>query len=64
MEEKDEYGKYDLELPWQNHFFPLPSGVLEGQEIWLKFSELLFSVNRTKRFGDAIEEMKKMAETP
>ena len=21
MEEKDEYGKYDLELPWVNHFF-------------------------------------------
>ena len=52
MEEKDEYGKYDLELPWVNHFFRLNTGVLEGQELWLKFSELLFSVHQIKNFND------------
>jgi NTE family protein len=51
MEEKDEYGKYDLELPWVNHFFRLNTGVLEGQELWLKLSELLFPVHQIKDFN-------------
>lgn len=50
MEEKDEYGKYDLELPWVNHFFRISTGVLEGQALWLKFSELLFPVYKIKNF--------------
>ena len=50
MEEKDEYNKYDLELPWVNNFFRLSTGVLEGQELWLKFSELLFPVYKIKNF--------------
>ncbi len=50
MEEKDEYGKYDLELPWVNNFFRISTGVLEGQELWLKFSELLFPVYQIKNF--------------
>jgi NTE family protein len=50
MEEKDEYGKYDLELPWQNNFFRISTGVLEGQELWLKFSQLLFPVYKIKNF--------------
>jgi NTE family protein len=50
MEEKDEYGKYDLEIPWQNNFFRISTGVLEGQELWLKFSELLFPVYKIKNF--------------
>ena len=50
MEEKDEYDKYDLELPWVNHFFRISTGVLEGQELWLKFSELLFPVYKIKNF--------------
>jgi NTE family protein len=50
MEEKDEYGKYDIELPWVNHFFRISTGVLEGQELWLKFSELLFPVYKIKNF--------------
>src|SRR6201989_2040041 len=33
MEEKSEYGKYDLELPWVNHWFRLSTGVLEAQEL-------------------------------
>src|SRR6187549_1956371 len=29
MEEKEEYSKYALELPWVNNGFKLPSGVVE-----------------------------------
>jgi NTE family protein len=52
IEEKDEYGKYAIELPWVNHGFRLPSGVLEGEELWLKFSELFFPVYNIKKFSD------------
>lgn len=51
MEEKDEYGKYDIELPLVNNKFKLPTGFLEGQELWLKFSELYFPVNDIKDFS-------------
>jgi NTE family protein len=51
MEEKDEYSKYVLELPWQGNSFRLPSGLLQGQELWLKFSELLFPVHQEKDFS-------------
>jgi NTE family protein len=51
MEEKDEYSKYVIELPWQNHSFRLPSGLLQGQELWLKFSELYFPVYQQKDFS-------------
>lgn len=50
MEEKDEYSKYTLELPWVNHHFQLPSGVLQGQELWLKLSEMFFPVYNEKDF--------------
>jgi NTE family protein len=51
MEEKNEYSKYIIELPWVNNRFRLPSGVLQGQELWLKFSELLFPVYNQKDFS-------------
>src|SRR5258708_950065 len=51
MEEKEEYSKYILELPWVKHRFKLPSGVLQGQELWLKFSELFFPVYKVKDFS-------------
>ena len=51
MEEKDEYSKYVVELPWVNHRFTLPTGILEGQELWLKFSELFFPVSHIKDFS-------------
>jgi len=50
MEEKDEYGKYAVELPYQDSKFRLPTGVVESEELWLKFSELFFPVNRIKSF--------------
>src|SRR5947207_11385757 len=51
MEEKDEYSKYIIELPWQKSSFRLPSGLLQGQELWLKFSELFFPVHQEKDFS-------------
>ncbi len=51
MPEKEEYGKYIVELPWVNHRFTLPTGILEGQELWLKFSELFFPVSNVKDFS-------------
>jgi NTE family protein len=51
MDEKSEYGKYDVELPWVNHWFRLSTGVIEGQELWLKFSELFRPVYNVKDFS-------------
>lgn len=50
MEEKEEYDKYAVELPWVNNGFRLPSGLLESEELWLKFSEFFFPVYQTKDF--------------
>ncbi|HEY4205678.1 MAG TPA: patatin-like phospholipase family protein [Puia sp.] len=50
MEEKDEYGRYDIELPWVNHWFRIATGVIEGQELWLKFAELFQPVYNIKDF--------------
>src|SRR5688572_8615092 len=44
MEEKDEYGKYTVELPYINHKLRLPGGFLEGQELSFKFNELFYPV--------------------
>ena len=51
MEEKDEYSKYIIELPWVNNKFILPTGLLEGQELWIKLSELFFPVYNQKDFS-------------
>ncbi|MCW5921065.1 MAG: patatin-like phospholipase family protein [Saprospiraceae bacterium] len=40
MEEKEEYGKYALELQLTGDGFKLPTGVLEGTEMWLKLAEM------------------------
>lgn len=52
MEEKEESSKYVIELPWINHRFQLSTGLLEAQELWLKFSELYFPVYQIKDFDD------------
>ena len=52
MEEKNEYGKYIIELPWINHDFRLPTGVLEGQELWLRLAESFYPVHDIKDFDD------------
>jgi len=50
MEEKDEYGKYALEVPFENGGFLVPSGAIESQELWLKLSELYFPIYPFKNF--------------
>jgi NTE family protein len=50
MEEKEEYSRYAVELPWVQNGFKLPSGVVEGEELWLKFAELFFPVYNVKNF--------------
>jgi NTE family protein len=50
IEEKDQYQRYAVELPWVNQKFRL-AGVLESQELWLKFSELFFPVYAIKDFS-------------
>lgn len=51
MDEKSEYGKYDVELPWVNQWFRFSTGVIEGQELWLKFYELFRPVYGIKDFS-------------
>ena len=51
MEEKEEYNKYDVELPWVDKKFRLPGGLLESQELWIKFKELFFPVYSIKDFS-------------
>lgn len=51
MEEKDEYAKYDIEIPWDKNHFKISTGFLEAQELWLKLSELYFPVNDIKDFS-------------
>lgn len=61
MEEKDEYDKYAVELPWVNHSFHLPSGVIESQELWLKFGEFFFPVYNIKKFSQLPRSFKCVA---
>ena len=51
MQEKEDYSKYAVELPWVDKTLRLPSGVLESQELWLKFNELFFPVHQIKDFS-------------
>ena len=52
MSEKEEYGRYAVELPLINNKLILPSGFLEGQELWYKFAELYYGVLSIKDFND------------
>src|SRR5882724_7535068 len=47
----DQNGAYDIELPWVNHWFRFSTGVIEGQELWLKFAELFRPVCEIKDFS-------------
>lgn len=51
MEEKNEYGRYALELPMEKGRFRIPSGVLEAEELWLKFNQLYSPVYGVKDFS-------------
>ncbi|CAN5538362.1 hypothetical protein BH11BAC3_BH11BAC3_46420 [soil metagenome] len=51
MEEKEESGKYAIELPYINRSLKLPGGILDGQELWFKFAELYYPVHKIKDFS-------------
>ncbi len=52
MEEKNQYARFALELPYINNKIKLPAGVIEGQELNIKFLELFFHVFDRKQFRD------------
>lgn len=52
IEEKDDYGKYLLEVPIVKRRFGLPRGVIDGQELSIELSNLTFPVYDRKKFTD------------
>lgn len=51
IDEKNEFGNYAIEIPFENGKLKIASGIIEGQEIWLKFQELLLPVYDVKDFS-------------
>lgn len=51
MDEKSEFDQYAAEIPFTKGKLNIGTGVLEGQEIWLKFQELLLPVYDVKDFS-------------
>src|SRR6267154_1831087 len=51
VDEKNEFGQYAAELPFEKGKFKISTGVIEGQEIWLKFQELFLPVYNIKDFS-------------
>jgi NTE family protein len=52
MEEKDQYSRFAVELPFINNKIRLTTGVITGQELNMKFSELFFHVYHIRNFND------------
>ena len=52
IEEKDEFNKYALEIPFRKGKFKIGTGIIEGQELWLKFAELFHPVYDITNFAD------------
>ncbi len=50
MEEKDQYSRFAAELPFINNKIRLQTGLINGQELNIKFSELFFPVYHVKNF--------------
>lgn len=51
MEEKNQYSRFALDLPYYNNKVRLPTGLIQGQELSLKLSELFFRVYKEKNFS-------------
>lgn len=51
MDEKPEFSQYAVELPFEDKKLKLRTGLIEGQEIWLKFQELFLPVYNIKDFS-------------
>ncbi len=50
MEEKEQYSRFAVELPFINNKIRLQTGLIKGQELNLKFSELFFHVYKIRQF--------------
>ena len=61
MEEKDQYSRFAIELPFINNKIRLTTGVITGQELSMKFSELFFHVYNVHNFNDLKIPFKCMA---
>ncbi|MEJ1239397.1 patatin-like phospholipase family protein [Chryseolinea sp. T2] len=51
IDEKTEFDNYALEVPVQKGKFKIRGGIIEGQEIWLKFQELFLPIYDIKDFS-------------
>ncbi|HZX74298.1 MAG TPA: patatin-like phospholipase family protein, partial [Cyclobacteriaceae bacterium] len=51
IDEKYEYDQYAVEVPYENGKLKLGTGLIEGQELWLKFQELFLPVYNVKDFS-------------
>lgn len=51
MEEKEQYSRFAIELPYVNNKIKLQTGVIKGQELSMKFSELFFHVSDIRNFN-------------
>ena len=61
MEEKDQYSRFAIELPFINNKIRLTTGVITGQQLSMKFSELFFHVYNVRNFNDLKIPFKCMA---
>ncbi len=52
MEEKNQYSRFALDLPYTNNKIKLNTGLIQGQELSIKLSELFFHVYNTRNFND------------
>ncbi len=51
MEQKNDYGRYALEIPMDKGRIKIPTGILEAEELWLKFDELFHPVYNVNDFN-------------
>ena len=51
VEEKEQYSRFAIELPYVHNRIKLQTGVIKGQELNLKFSELFFHVSDVRNFN-------------
>lgn len=51
IEEKFEFNRYAAELPYENGGIKFPTGIIEGEELWLKLKELYGPVYNIKDFN-------------
>lgn len=51
IEEKNEFGKYSLEIPMKGFKPILGTGLIESEEVWLQFSEIFFHVYDQKDYS-------------